>query len=139
MTVKERAVEYHDRGCNCAQSVLCALSDYTGLDEQTAKCISAGFGGGARCGELCGAISGGIMALGLAEGSANGSPSAAIAALTTELTKTFRAEHGCVRCQDLTTRYGGKSHCKKMIETATEIAEKIIQEKISFSEQGRIS
>ena len=41
MTVKERAVEYHDRGCNCAQSVLCALSDYTGLDEQTAKCISA--------------------------------------------------------------------------------------------------
>lgn len=130
MTVKERAVEYHNHGCNCAQSVLCALSDYTGLDEQAAKCISAGFGGGARCGELCGAITGGIMALGLAEGAGGGAPSAAVAQLTTELTKAFRAEHGCVRCQDLTIKYGGKTHCPKMIEAAAGIAEKIIQEKI---------
>lgn len=130
MTVKERAVEYHNNGCNCAQSVLCALSDYTGLDEQAAKCISAGFGGGARCGELCGAITGGIMALGLASNNANGAPSGSVATLTIELTKTFRAEHGCVLCQDLTMKYGGKTHCPKMIETATSIAEKIIQEKI---------
>lgn len=130
MTVKERAVEYHNHGCNCAQSVLCALSDYTGLDEQTAKCISAGFGGGARCGELCGAISGGIMALGLAQGAANGAAGAPAAILTTELTKAFRAEHGCVRCQDLTAKYGGKTHCPEMIETAAGIAEKLIQETI---------
>ena len=133
MSVKERAVAYHNNGCNCAQSVLCALGDYTGLDEQTAKCISAGFGGGARCGELCGAISGGIMALGVANGAANGAngtPSSSIANLTTELTKAFRAEHGCVRCQDLTIKYGGKAHCSKMIETAADLAEKIIQEKI---------
>lgn len=130
MTVKERAVEYHNHGCNCAQSVLCALGDYTGLDEEAAKRISAGFGGGARCGELCGAITGGIMALGLAEGTGAGAASAAVAGLTTELTRTFRAEHGCVRCQELTAKYGGKTHCPTMIETAAGIAEKIIQEKI---------
>lgn len=130
MTVKERAVEYHNHGCNCAQSVLCALSDYTGLDEQAAKCVSAGFGGGARCGELCGAISGGIMALGLAEGAGDGSPSAAVAKLAIELTKAFRAEYSCVRCQELTAKFGGKTHCTKMIETAAGLAENMIQEKI---------
>ncbi|MDD6107875.1 MAG: C-GCAxxG-C-C family protein, partial [Clostridiales bacterium] len=118
MTVKERAVEYHNTGCNCAQSVLCALHDYTGLDDQTAQRISAGFGGGARCGELCGAITGGIMALGLANNHANGAPSGSVAKLTTELTKAFRAEYGCVRCQDLTIKFGGKTHCSKMIETS---------------------
>ena len=130
MTVKERAVEYHNTGCNCAQSVLCALSDYTGLDEPTAKSISAGFGGGARCGELCGAITGGIMALGLANNHANGAPSGSVAKLTTELTKAFRAEYGCVRCQDLTIKFGGKTHCSKMIETSAALAEKIIQNQI---------
>lgn len=130
MTVKERAVEYHNTGCNCAQSVLCALSDYTRLDEPTAKSISAGFGGGARCGELCGAITGGIMALGLANNHANGAPSGSVAKLTTELTKAFRAEYGCVRCQDLTIKFGGKTHCSKMIETSAALTEKIIQDKI---------
>lgn len=130
MTVKERAVEYHNTGCNCAQSVLCALSDYTRLDEPTAKSISAGFGSGARCGELCGAITGGIMALGLANNHANGAPSGSVAKLTTELTKAFRAEYGCVRCQDLTIKFGGKTHCSKMIETSAALTEKIIQDKI---------
>ena len=130
MTVKERAVEYHNTGCNCAQSVLCALHDYTGLDDQTAQRISAGFGGGARWGELCGAITGGIMALGLANNHANGAPSGSVAKLTTELTKAFRAEYGCVRCQDLTIKFGGKTHCSKMIETSAALTEKIIQDKI---------
>lgn len=130
MTVKERAVEYHNTGYNCAQSVLCALHDYTGLDDQTAQRISAGFGGGARCGELCGAITGGIMALGLANNHANGAPSGSVAKLTTELTKAFRAEYGCVRCQDLTIKFGGKTHCSKMIETSAALTEKIIQDKI---------
>ena len=126
MTVKERAVEYHNTGCNCAQSVLCALHDYTGLDDQTAQRISAGFGGGARCGELCGAITGGIMALGLANNHANGAPSGSVAKLTT----AFRAEYGCVRCQELTIKVGGKTHCSKMIETSAALTEKIIQDKI---------
>ncbi|MDY5594841.1 MAG: C-GCAxxG-C-C family protein [Oscillospiraceae bacterium] len=130
MTVKERAVEYHNTGCNCAQSVLCALHDYTGLDDQTAQRISAGFGGGARCGELCGAITGGIMALGLANDDPNGTPNGAISKQTIELTKAFRAEYGCVRCQDLTIKFGGKTHCSKMIETSAALTEKIIQDKI---------
>lgn len=133
MTVTERAAKYHCGGCNCAQSVLCALSDYTGMDECTAKSVAAGFGGGARCGELCGAISGGIMAIGLAAGKAcgaNGKPAGDVSRRTAELTKAFRAAHGCVRCQELTMRYGGKGHCGKMIEAAAEMTENILKNQI---------
>ena len=51
MDVKKLATEYHEKGFNCAQSVLCACGAYTGLDEKTALAVSGGFGGGLRCGE----------------------------------------------------------------------------------------
>ena len=63
--IKEKALEYHAAGFNCAQSVLAACNEYTGLDDSAALAISAGFGGGLRSGEICGAISGAVMALGL--------------------------------------------------------------------------
>ena len=40
--IAKKAVEYHDSSLNCAQSVLCALSDEIRLDEETAKLIAAG-------------------------------------------------------------------------------------------------
>ena len=52
MSIQESAIAYHNGGCNCAQSVLAALQEETGLDENTAKRVAAGFGGGVRCGEI---------------------------------------------------------------------------------------
>ena len=46
MSIQESAIAYHDQGYNCAQSVLAALQEETGLDESTAKRVAAGFGGG---------------------------------------------------------------------------------------------
>ena len=46
MSIQESAIAYHDNGFNCAQSVLAALQEETGLDESTAKRVAAGFGGG---------------------------------------------------------------------------------------------
>ena len=66
MSIQESAIAYHNSGCNCAQSVLAALQEETGLDENTAKRVAAGFGGGVRCGEICGSITGAVMAFGLA-------------------------------------------------------------------------
>ena len=37
MSIQESAIAYHDNGFNCAQSVLAALQEETGLDESTAK------------------------------------------------------------------------------------------------------
>ena len=66
MSIQESAIAYHDQGYNCAQSVLAALQEETGLDENIAKRVAAGFGGGVRCGEICGSITGAVMAFGLA-------------------------------------------------------------------------
>ena len=63
MDVKKLATEYHEKGFNCAQAVLCANCAHTGLDEKTSLAVSGGFGGGLRCGEVCGAVSGAVMAM----------------------------------------------------------------------------
>ena len=41
MSIQESAIAYHDNGFNCAQSVLAALQEETGLDESTAKRVAA--------------------------------------------------------------------------------------------------
>ena len=58
MGVKEKAIALHGEGCNCAQSVLCSLEEYTNLPFETARRVAEGFGGGVRCGEICGSITG---------------------------------------------------------------------------------
>lgn len=125
---REAAARLHKSGFNCAQSVLCACGKYTGLDDDTALAISAGFGGGVRCGEICGAISGAVMAIGIAYPFADASDAKAkerIAALTRECTGRFENEFGCVRCCEL--KANGCS-CTALIEYAAALAEDIIKE-----------
>ena len=85
MSIQESAIAYHNSGCNCAQSVLAALREETGLDENTAKRVAAGFGGGVRCGEICGSITGAVMAFGLAADQATAT------VMTKQMTQSFRA------------------------------------------------
>ena len=90
MSIQESAIAYHDQGYNCAQSVLAALQEETGLDENTAKRIAAGFGGGVRCGEICGSITGAVMAFGLAadQATATAMPNSAACAVRNSWRKT---------------------------------------------------
>lgn len=128
MGIREEATKLHESGFNCAQSVLCACGKYTGLDDKTALALSAGFGGGARCGEICGALSGAIMVLGLTNPYNDNSDADAkdkIAKLTRECTGCFRNEFGCVRCVNL--KASGKS-CAELIEYAAELAENMIKD-----------
>lgn len=65
----ERAKAYFLKGYGCAQSVLLAFPDVTGMDERTAARLGSSFGGGmGRMREVCGAVSAALMVLGLAEG-----------------------------------------------------------------------
>ena len=59
------ARDYHNRGCNCAQSILTAFHEEMGLTEKQCLALTSGLGGGMRCGSICGAISGGILVLGM--------------------------------------------------------------------------
>jgi len=59
MSKRELAMQHFKSGCNCAQAVFLAFTDYTGFDEKTALRLSAPFGGGlGRQREVCGAVSG---------------------------------------------------------------------------------
>ena len=128
MDIKEKAEKLHKSGYNCAQSVLGACGEYTGLDDDTALAISAGFGGGLRSGEICGAISGAVMAIGISQTGAPAEPAtkAKTAAQTKELVKAFREKYGCVRCLEL--KQSGVS-CAELIAYAAQLAEESITNK----------
>ena len=69
MTKGELAAQNFKSGMNCAQSVLCAFSEETGIDKELLLKLSLPFGGGmGRLRLTCGAVTGMIMAYGLIKG-----------------------------------------------------------------------
>lgn len=140
-----RAKAYHERGFNCAQSVVAAFSDLTGLDEQKSFDLSGGFGRGAGTGELCGAIAGAVMVLGLLTPVDTGDPVGSkqrTVALSKEVQRRFLERFGALRCQELLQKkfvpddttpaakaLGVTHHCRIMIVTAVEIVEEMLAER----------
>ena len=120
MSVQDEALRLHACGYNCAQSVLAALGSYTGMDEKTALALSGGFGGGVRCGEICGSITGGVMALGMVKEKPINETVAGFVSI-------FQKKEGCVRCQELLAKYGGKGYCNAFIGFCAEEMEKILK------------
>jgi C_GCAxxG_C_C family probable redox protein len=131
-------------GYNCAQSILYAFREESGLSEKTALKISCGFGAGmGRKGEVCGAVTGGIMVLGLRHGRVDKDDQAAKETAyfkTQELMDRFASKHGSCICRellngcDLTTGEGRRSLkendylakiCNECVLTVVEILEKI--------------
>ncbi len=107
MTYGEKAAELKNT-LNCAQSVVVALDELTGLDEATARAASAGFGGGLRCGEACGAFAGAVLSLGLTVGKdGRGKPGQPAAVACKQLADEFKAKFGAIRCKDLLDAAGG--------------------------------
>ena len=101
-----QAAELFLNGCNCAQAVLVAFSDVTGLDTEFAKRISCGFGGGiGRQREVCGAVSGMLMAADLLYGYTDPGEGdihkKAYYALVQELCRKFLEETGSIICREL--------------------------------------
>lgn len=137
------AVETHEKGFNCCQSVLSAFADRLGVDEQTYRKLGSGFGSGAGTGELCGAITGAIMALDLILPADFSDPVSAKknAALRAKLLQqSFEECFGHLRCRELLTDRRGEenvspavkelnltNHCSIMIATAVELAEEILK------------
>lgn len=129
MEIKKEATRLHESGFNCAQSVLCACWEYTGLSDDVALAVSGGFGGGVRCGEICGAISGAVMAVGMKypyNDAQDAAARAQIANMTCCVTKAYKDKFGCVRCAELKAN---KVSCAELIEFGAETAEKIILNK----------
>ncbi len=113
----DRALELHHSGYNCAQSVVCALSDLTDMDEDTLFLdedtlfrVAEGFGGGmGGFTETCGALSGAVAILGLrtSGGTANPKTKARTYARTRPVVAAFREKNGTTRCPELKGMTGG--------------------------------
>ena len=130
-----RALELNRGGYNCAQSVLCAFSDLTGLEEKTALAIAAGLGGGCRSGEVCGAVSGGVLVLGMLfpfDDSGNYDAKQRIASLSREFCTRFCEKHGALTCRELLERTAGMEKrycfCPDYVESCARLLDDMIGE-----------
>ena len=128
MNTKAKALEYHEKGLNCAQAVLAACSRYTKLDEKTAISVAHGFGGGMRSGEICGSISGAVMAIGLAfplKNADDAETKSKVSKLTKKCVSAASCKYDCVRCRELKQK---SVSCQEMIGFMAETAETIIKD-----------
>ena len=128
-TRAEQAIAFHDRGFNCAQSVACAFTDKTGLDETTLFRITEGLGLGMGCMEgTCGAISAAAVLSGLAcsTGHTERPDSKAISyKASRRCIEAFKDTNGSVVCRELKGIDTGRPlrSCAGCIEDAVHIIE----------------
>lgn len=145
----DRARQLFIDGYTCAQAVLLAFEDVTGLDRVTAAKISSGFGGGmGRMREVCGAVSGMIMAYdmicGYSEPGDMESKKRAYAEIR-ELAERFKAKSGgSIVCRELlagvsttaggdpeqrTPEYYAKRPCPALVALAADVLDEFLKEK----------
>jgi C_GCAxxG_C_C family probable redox protein len=101
----EKAKELFAGRYNCAQAVLAAFCDETGMDEGTALKLCSSFGGGmGKLRETCGAVAAMFMAAGLKYGYSDVTDAEAKAehyALIRELAARFKEKNGSYVCREL--------------------------------------
>jgi C_GCAxxG_C_C family probable redox protein len=132
-------------GCNCAQAVVLAFTDVTGMDTKTAAMVSSSFGGGmGRMREVCGAVSGMLMVAGLLYGYDTPGDDVSKKAhytLVQELAGQFRNEVGSIVCREIlknppsdpnptprTAEFYAKRPCARMVILAGQILDRYIAE-----------
>lgn len=122
---KEEAVARKRSGrYNCAQSVACAFSDLTSLDEETVRRLTGAFGGGMGCGEgTCGALVGAGVILGLLH-----EDRAEAKRRMCELMIRFRERNGSTICKELKGLGSGVvlRPCNDCVADAAELLEELL-------------
>lgn len=143
MTHIEKANELFANKFHCSQAVFAAFAEELGITEEQALKIGACFGSGMIQGEVCGACTGALMALGLKYGQCKEDDIDArlkTNEVTDKFLSEFKKENGSYMCRellkcDIRTEEGVASaleknlfteFCPKMVESATKIAEVIM-------------
>ena len=143
MDHREKAAELFLQGYNCAQSMLVAYCDVTGLEPDFAAKLSSSFGGGmGRMREVCGAVSGMLMVAGLLYGYDTPGDDVSKKAhyqLVQHLAGKFREEAGSIVCRDIlknppsdpnptprTAEFYAKRPCTRMLILAAGILDEYI-------------
>ena len=131
------------KGYNCAQAVVVAFTDVTGLDESFSARLSSSFGGGmGRMREVCGAVSGMLMVLSILYGYDTPGDDESKKRLYIEvqaLAGKFREEVGAIVCREIlknppsdpnptprTAEFYAKRPCARMVVTAGKLLDEFI-------------
>lgn len=145
---REIAEQYFLKGYNCAQSVVFAYKEYSGIDEiSLLKTVSALGGGIGRLRETCGAVSGMAVVCGWLRGYAEPSDTQTkkdLYVLVQRLAGEFKAINGALSCRELlglkanavvggepsarTEEYYKRRPCVKMVGDAAEILQNYLTE-----------
>jgi C_GCAxxG_C_C family probable redox protein len=142
---KDAAHKIFNKGFNCAQSVLAAKSNLTGLSVTDSLKIATGFGAGmAKMQQTCGAVTGAYMVIGALHGRVNPDDEASrdkTYGLMGEFNRRFIELHGNLNCRellgvDLHSKEGigeaeregyFESRCAKFVEDAENILDDILK------------
>ena len=144
MNHPEYAAELFLKGYNCAQAVLIAFGDLTGLDEKTSARFVSGFGGGfGRLREVCGAVSGMVAAMSILYGydsPDDNENKKGCYALVQDLAGQFRQRCGSIICREIlknppsdpvpsprTEAYYASRPCARMVYTAASLLEEYLK------------
>jgi len=127
----EKAVEYHKKGCNCAQAVACVFADKLGYTEDEIFRLAEAFGGGMGGTQgVCGAVSAMVFVAGAIKSfgidklpDTNKKESYDFAR---ELMERFDSEVGSIVCADIKNK--SLHTCDGCIEDAVRILEEHIEE-----------
>ena len=124
----KQAMEYHDKGFNCAQSVAMPFAEEFGLEPAlVARAMEAfGAGMGGRT-EACGALSGVIFLAGLKYSDGNLDAPASkkeTYKIAAEICEKFKAECGSTVCQDIKSLQ--KRTCGECIQYGIRLASELL-------------
>ncbi len=145
----DHAKELFLQGYTCAQAVVLAFEDVTGLERTVAAKLSSGFGGGmGRLREVCGAVSGMFMVYDLVCGYSepgNMESKKRVYADIRELADRFKAQSGgSIICRELlagvettagkdpeqrTPEYYAKRPCPQLVALAADVLDEFLREK----------
>ena len=138
----KKARAHFEEGYNCAQAVLLAFDDITGIDNKVAAMLSSSFGGGmGRLREVCGAVSGMFMVAGTLCGYYDPKAKEEKAdhyELIQKLAADFTKENGSFLCKELlglpgasepvpeerTAQYYKRRPCADYVESAAALVAK---------------
>ena len=139
-----KAAELFLSGSNCAQAVVVAFCDVTGLTPEFSAKMASSFGGGmGRLREVCGAVSGMLMVAGLLYGYEDPGEEDVNKKthyqLVQELAGKFREQVGSIVCREIldnppsdpnptprTAEFYKKRPCARMVILAAEILDEYI-------------
>ena len=139
------AAELFLQGYICAQAVVLAFRDVTGLEDKMAARMSSAFGGGmGRMREVCGAVSGMVLVAGLLYGydeTGNDPKKKELYTLVQDAAAQFRTETGSIICREIlknppsdpnptprTAEFYRKRPCTRMVKLAADILSRYVDE-----------